>query len=77
MIKFKIDVLKELKEKGYNTNYLRNNKIISESSIQQIRRGQTPGIKTINTICGLLKKQPGQMLEYIPDETPAADHPNN
>lgn len=67
MIRFKIDVLKALKEKGYNTSRIRQEKLLSEVTLQQIRTGKTPGIKSINVICGLLKKQPGQILEYIPD----------
>ena len=73
MIKLKIDVLKELSNKGYNTNRIRKEKIISESVLQQIREGKTPGIKTVNAICEILKKQPGAVLEWIPDGTPAAD----
>jgi putative transcriptional regulator len=68
MIRFKIDILQALKEKGYNTNRIRQEKIISEVTLQQIRTGKTPGIKSINAICEILKKQPGQLLEWVPDE---------
>ena len=67
MIKFKIDIMQALKNKGYNTNYIRQNKLLSEATLQQIRTGKTPGIKSINILCSLLNKQPGQLLEYIPD----------
>ena len=76
MIKFKIDILLELKQKGYNTNYLRTHKLLSEATIQQLRRGEVPGIKTIDKLCLLLKKQPGQLLEYIPDVKPGSDQEN-
>ena len=68
MIKYKIDILQELKNKGYNTNVIRQKKILSEATLQQIRQGKTPGIKTLDTLCRLLKKQPGQLLEYIEEE---------
>lgn len=68
MIRLKIDILEELKKKGYNTTYIRQKGLLSEATLSQIRKGKTPGIKSINTICGLLKKQPGQLLEYIPDD---------
>ena len=68
MIKFKIDVMQALKNKGYNTNYIRQNKLLSEATLQQIRTGKTPGIKSLNVICALLNKQPGQILEYVPDD---------
>ena len=39
MITYKIDVYTKLKEKGYNTTKIRNEKILSESSLQKIRKG--------------------------------------
>ena len=70
MIKFKIDVLKALSEKGYNTNRIRKEKIIAEGTLQRIRKnnGEPITTTTINTICEILKKQPGQLLEWLPDE---------
>ena len=68
MIVFKIDVIKELKAAGYNTNRLRTEKIIGESSLTKIRKGICPSATTLNTICRLLKTQPGILIEYIPDE---------
>lgn len=69
MIKYKIDVLNELKKAGYNSGVLRDKKLLSQATIQQIRDGKTPGIKTLNVICELLKKQPGYILEWVPDDT--------
>lgn len=74
MLKFKIDVLEALKSKGYTTTKLRKEHIISESTLTDIRdnwNNDTPlklNIKVVDTICGILKKQPGQLLEYVPDE---------
>lgn len=68
MIRFKINVLEELKKKGYNTTYIRQKGLLSEATLSQIRKGKTPGIKSINTICFLLNKQPGQLLEFVPDQ---------
>ncbi len=76
MIKFKIDVLQALKDKGYNTNVLRKNKLLGENALQQIRRGGVPGIKTINAICNLLKCQPGKILEWVPDPSPDQEKTN-
>ena len=74
MISFKIDVLEALKDKGYSSARLRKENIISESVITDIRKNRdnnTPlrlNIRVIDIICSILKKQPGQILEYIPDE---------
>lgn len=72
MIRFKIDVLKALSEKGYNTGRIRREKLISEGTLQRIRKnnGEPITTGTVNTICGILKKQPGQILEWIPDTEP-------
>lgn len=73
MIRFKIDILKELKKKGYNTGVIRKEKLLSEAALQQIRQGGVPGVKSINAICKMLNKQPGALLEYIPDTAAAED----
>lgn len=69
MIKFKIDILQMLKESGYNTNYLRKNKILSESTIQKIRNGDTSlTLKNLDVICSMLEMQPGDVVEFIEKE---------
>ena len=81
MIRFKIDVMQELKNKGYPANKLRNDISyhLSESTMQNIRTARKNNsainitTKAINIICEILKKQPGQILEWIPDGPPATD----
>ena len=69
MIRFRIDILKALKEKGYNTTYLRKNKILSESTIQKIRNKDTSlTLKNLDVICSMLEMQPGDVVEYIDNE---------
>lgn len=65
MLRYKIDILEELKNKGYSTYKLRKDKIIGESQIQKIRTGELASKETLNTICKLLTCQPGDILEYI------------
>jgi len=36
--------------------------------MQKIRTGEIASKETLNTICRLLDCQPGDILEYIPDE---------
>lgn len=64
---YKIDILAELKSKGYTATRIREEKLIGQSYLQQIRRGELVSWKTINTICTLLNCQPGDILEYVPD----------
>ena len=68
-IKYKVDIMDELKKKGYSSTRIRNEKLIGQSYLQQIRHGELVSWKTIDTLCKLLDCQPGDIVEYIPDET--------
>ena len=57
-----------LKEKGYSSTRIREEKKIGQSYLQQIRHGELVSWKTIDTLCKLLDCQPGDIVEYIPDE---------
>ena len=65
MLKYKINILEKLKQKGYTTYKLRKDKIIGEAQIQKIREGELASKETLNTICKLLNCQPGDILEYV------------
>ena len=66
-IVYKIDVLKELKDRGYNTSRLRKEKIMGEATIQKIREKQLASWATIDTICSLLECSVGDVVEYVKD----------
>ena len=66
-LKYKIDVLAELKNAGYNTSKLRKDKLLSESTIQKFRNKLPVSWENIETLCRLLNCQPGDIIEYIPD----------
>ena len=67
-INYKIDVLAALKEAGYSTARIRKEKLIGEATVQQLRHGKLVSWATIETICRLLKCQPGDLLEYEDQE---------
>lgn len=73
MIKYKINVLQALKSKGYSTYKMRNEKILNEAQIQQLRDDRLLAQDALNKVCTLLDCQPGDILEYIPDST-ETDH---
>ena len=64
-LKYKKDILTALKEKGYNTNVLRKNRLLSEGVIQSLRRKDPISWNNINKICELLECLPGDILEYV------------
>ena len=63
-VQYKIDILTALKAAGYNTTRLRREKLLGESTIQQLRRNELVSWKNIGRICELLSCQPGDILEY-------------
>ncbi len=67
MIQYKIKILDALKDKGYSTYKLRQDRLIGEAQIQKIRSGKIASLETLNTICKLLDCQPGEILEYVKD----------
>ena len=67
-IVYKIDILAALKEKGYNTNRLRKEKLLSEGVIQSLRENKYIALQNISKICELLDCQPADLLEYQKDE---------
>ena len=64
-IVYKIKILTALKEKGYNTNVLRKEKLLAESTVQQLREGKLVSWANIDRICTLLSCQPGDILEHV------------
>lgn len=63
-IKYKIDVLSALKEAGYSTYRLRQDKLFGEITIQKFRKGEIVSTENLSLICQLLDCQPGDILKY-------------
>ena len=63
-IVYKIDVLKALKEKGYNTSRLRKDKLMGEATIQKIRENQLVSWANLDTIWTLLDCNVGDVVEH-------------
>lgn len=68
MLQYKINILEALKAKGYTTYKIRKDKLIGEAQMQKLRTSEIISKDTLNTLCCLLDCQPGDILEYIPDE---------
>ena len=68
MIKYKIDVLKELSNRGYTSTRIRKEKILSQATMQNIRQGKGITTDTLNTICIILRCQPSDIIEVTPTD---------
>lgn len=58
-----------LKENGYNTTRIRNEKLIGQGTLTALRK-HTGGLdaKTIDRICKILHCQPGDIMEYVEEQ---------
>ena len=61
-------LLNMLEKQGLTTYKIRKDKIISESTLQNIREGKRITTDSIAALCAALNCQPGDILEYIPDK---------
>ena len=70
MIRYKLDIMQALKNAGYNSYRLQKEKLLSSTTVQKLRHGDTNlTVENLNTICDMLQCQPGDLLEWYP-----ADH---
>lgn len=67
-IQYKFNIIAALKEKGYNSNKIRTERLMGQANLQQLRHGELVSWKIIGVICRLLECQPGDFLEFVPDE---------
>ncbi len=72
-IQYKADVLALLKAAGYPSTRIRAEKLLGQSYVQQLRKGELISWAALNTVCRLLDCQPGDLLEYVVDEIPNAE----
>lgn len=68
-IQYKTDILARLKEAGYSTYRLRNDKLLGEATIQKLRKKEPVSWENISTICTLLNCQVGDILENVNDDS--------
>lgn len=66
-LRYKIDVLSALKDEGYNTNRIRTEGLLSQSTLQKFRNQQGVSWENLETLCRLLRCQPGDLIEYVED----------
>ena len=59
--------MEKLKEKGYSSTRLRRERLLGESYMSQIRRGDMISWAALDTVCSLLECQPGDLIEHIND----------
>lgn len=74
MINYRLDVLKELKSKGYTTYTLRKNKYLSETTIANIRAQKPITMNALDAICIMLEKRPEEIIDFAISEEDKAKY---
>ena len=62
-------LLNLMKEKNLTTYKIRQENIISQYTLQNIKNGKAITTDSIASLCEALECQPGDILEYVSDET--------
>lgn len=55
-------------EKGINSYVIKRDKVIGQASWKKIHEGGHIDTRTIGSLCSYLNCQPGDILEYVPDQ---------
>lgn len=70
MFRYKVNILEELKKIGYTSYRLRQEKVLSEGTLQKMRVGNTSiNLESLAPICELLQCQPGDLVEWVPGKS--------
>lgn len=69
MLKWKVNVVEELAKRGYNSTKFKEMKLMGQASFTKLKKGDTNvTAETLNSLCIMLKCQPGDLLECVPTD---------
>lgn len=69
MLRYKVDIIKELKKIDLTFTKVKKNKIFGQCTMMKFLKGDTSiSHKTLNHLCCLLEMQPGEIIEYVETE---------
>ena len=57
-----------LQAEGITSYKIFKNKVISQSTFYDLRANRPVSTKSLDRICALLQYQPGDIMEWVPDE---------
>ena len=73
MLYYKIDVIKELRDRGWTSYSLTQHKICTQGTYVNIKNGRIVGPDVLNRLCEVLEMQPGDILGYKKEEENTSD----
>lgn len=69
-----LDVMEKLKKAGYNRKRLREEKKISQCTIDKIRHGNPVSMDTLDTICNLLGAPIEEIIKHVKEDPPDEEY---
>lgn len=64
---WKVNPVDLLKERGYTSYRIRQEKIFGQQTYRNLRELKPVGFDALSTICELTGRQPGSLIKYVPD----------
>ena len=69
MLRYKVNILNELKKAGYSSYRLRKEKILGEGTLQKMRSGDTTlTLESLGRVCEIFQCQLSDLVEWVPNE---------
>lgn len=68
MIRYKIDIFKELSKNGFNQTRIQRENLLPRQTMTNIKAGKSITLETLNKICIMCGLQPGDIVEVIPTD---------
>ena len=65
MIRYKRDILEDLKEKGYTSTIIKRDNLLPSQTLQNIKSGKSITLDTLNKLCIMLRCQPSDLIECV------------
>lgn len=65
MIRYKIDIMKELTGKGYSYTRIKKEKLLSAQTLENIKRGKSITLDTLNKVCLMTNLRVEDIIEVI------------
>ncbi|WP_367567231.1 helix-turn-helix domain-containing protein [Lacrimispora sp.] len=62
------EIIEDLKKAGYTTTLIRKEKLLSESTLQNLRKGTMIDSNTLGKVCDMLKCQPEDLVVNVTSE---------
>lgn len=69
-----LDVMEKLKKAGYNRKRLREEKLMGQRTIENIRHGKQISMDSLDTICSLLDAPIEEIIKHVKEDSPDEEY---